>query len=113
MANINEHFQGATIVIDVMPDSGVALTDPQMLVYRDNLDLTDPASSGKIKTSDGDNPDITRESISGGFKFSIPANVTKGMEPGDYTIEIYYGNREIVRSNRAFTLVSSGVAIMD
>ena len=105
MAQITQFYRGETIAITVTPSEGETLTDCVMLVYPDNLDLTIEANADKIVSID--EPTTSDDSLI----FTIPAATSLEMEAGQYTVELYYGDLTIVRSNSAFVLVDSGYAL--
>lgn len=105
MAQITQFYRGETIPIVVTPESGETLTDCVMLVYPDNMDLTDESNAEEIVEID------TSTTQDDSLVFTIPAATSKDMAAGAYTVELYYGDVTIVRSNNAFVLVDSGYAL--
>lgn len=105
MAQITQFYRGETIPIVVTPESGETLVDCVMLVYPDNLDLTDESNVEKIVKID--TPTTQDDSL----VFTLSSEDTLAMTAGPYTVELYYGDMTIVRSNNAFVLVDSGYAL--
>lgn len=105
MADFKQYFRGETIQIKATPENSEDLREGVLLVYPDDLDLINTANKSKITTIE--NP----TSSNGSYLFTIPSATTQNMVAGSYTVELYFGNITIVRSNRAFMLTDSGYAL--
>lgn len=105
MANLVQFYRGEKIEVNVSQSGEETMSNIEMLVYLDNLDITNPANASKIVRIPTPTPS---DSV---YTFVLSPSTTLNMKSGSYTIEFFYGNVTIDRKQRAFILVDSGYAI--
>lgn len=105
MAQLAQFYRGESIPLAVTPAEDESIDGCIMLVYLDDLDLTETTNASKVVQIS------TYTETEGVYVFEIPPTTSIAMKAGHYTVELYYGSRTIVRQNNAFLLVDSGYAL--